>query len=80
MNNTAKAEMLLKKKKTRGIRKKNDCIFTSDAKRGYDTDYEVTKIQIFISKFKEKRIKKKQNKRTTRQTKKLKLQLKNQSV
>ena len=58
MNNTAKAEMLLKKKKTRGIRKKNDCIFTSDAKRGYDTDYEVTKIQIFISKFKEKRIKK----------------------
>ena len=59
MNNTAKAEMLLKKKKTRGIRKKNDCIFTGDAKRGYDTDYEVTKIQIFISKFKEKRIKKK---------------------
>ena len=58
MNNTAKAGMLLKKKKTRGIRKKNDCIFTSDAKRGYDTDYEITKIQIFISKFKEKRIKK----------------------
>ena len=80
MNNTAKAEMLLKKKKTRGIRKKNDWIFTSDAKRGYDTDYEVTKIQIFISKFKEKRIKKKQNKRTTRQTKKLKLQLTNQKV
>ena len=26
-------------------------------KKGYDTDYEVTKIQIFISKFKENNIK-----------------------
>ena len=72
--------MLLKKKKTRGIRKKNDCIFTSDAKRGYDTDYEVTKIQIFISKFKEKRIKENKIKELEDKRKKLKLQLTNQSV
>ena len=61
---TTKAEILFLKKKKKGKRhqkKKLDCIFirinTSDAKRGYDTDYEVSKIQIFISKFKEKRIK-----------------------
>ena len=34
-------------------------INTSDAKRGYDTDYEVSKIQIFISKFKVKKMKEK---------------------
>ena len=32
-------------------------INTSDAKRGYDTDYEVSKIQTFISKFKDKKTK-----------------------
>ena len=37
-------------------------INTSEAKRGYDTDYEVSKIQIFISKFKEKKRKEKENK------------------
>ena len=37
-------------------------INTSNAKRGYDTDYNVSKIQIFISKFKEKKIKQKENK------------------
>ena len=48
MNETTKAEILFLKKKARGIRKKLGCIFirinTSDAKRGYDTDYEVSKI------------------------------------
>ena len=76
MNKTSKAEILFlkkKKKKTRGIRKKKlGCMFirinTSDAKRGYDTDYEVSKIEIFISKFKEKKKKRKrkQNERTRR--------------
>ena len=33
-------------------------INTSDAKKGYDSDYKVNKIQIFISKFKEKKNKK----------------------
>ena len=35
---------------------------TSDAKRGYDTDYEVSKAQIFISKIKDKKIKEKKMK------------------
>ena len=47
---------------TRGIRKKLGCKFirinTSDAERGYDTDYEVSKIQTFISKFKDRQLKK----------------------
>ena len=47
-------ENLLRKEKTRGIRL--GCKFirinTSDAERGYDTDYEVSKIQTFISRFK----------------------------
>ena len=62
MNKTTKAGILfLKNKRQEASEKKLDCIFirinTSDAKRGYDTDYEVSKIQIFFSKFKEKRIK-----------------------
>ena len=56
----------MKKKRQEALEKKLGCIFirinTSDAKRGYDTDYEVSKIQIFISKFKEKKIKEKENK------------------
>ena len=56
-----KAENLFLKKKTRGIRKKLGCKFirinTSNAKKGYDTDYEVSKIQIFISEFRTKKIK-----------------------
>ena len=43
----------------------------------YDTDYEVSKIQIFISKFKEKKNKIKE---LEDEIKKLKLQLTNQSV
>ena len=44
------------------MRKKNlACIFikinTNDAKRGYETDYEVNKIQVYISKFNENKIK-----------------------
>ena len=36
-------------------------INTSDAKRGYDTDYEVSKIQIFMTKLKESKIKELEN-------------------
>ena len=62
MNKTTKAGILfLKNKRQEASEKKLDCMFirinTSDAKRGYNTDYEVSKIQIFFSKFKEKRIK-----------------------
>ena len=83
----------MKKKKARGIRKKLGCKFirinTSNAKKDYDTDYDVSKIQIFISEFKDKKIKQKENtikeKDNTRkgledELKKMKLQLTNQSV
>ena len=49
------------------MRKKLSCKFvrinSSNAKKGYDTDYEVSKIQTFISKFEEKKKKTKQNKK-----------------
>ena len=50
-------------------------INTSNAKKGYDTDYEVSKIETFISKFKENKIKELEE-----EIKKLKPQLTNQSV
>ena len=50
------ANLFLKNKDKRHQKKNLGCIFirinTSNAKKGYDTDYEVTKIQTFISKFK----------------------------
>ena len=60
MNKTTKAEILfLKKIRQEALEKKLGCIFIriykSDAKRGYNTDFEVSKIQLFISKFKEKK-------------------------
>ena len=62
---------------TRGIRKKLGCksirINTSDARIDYDADYEVSKIQAFISNFKDEKIKELEDK-----IKKLKLQLTNQ--
>ena len=80
--------LFLKRKDKWYLKKKLGCKFirinTSDAERGYDTDYEVSKIQIFISKFKDKQLKKirkrikqkkkrkrKENERTRRQNKKL---------
>ena len=46
-----------------------------NAKKGYDKNYEVSKIQTFISKFKENKIKELED-----EIKKLKLQLTNESV
>ena len=58
--------LFLKKKRQEALEKKIGRKFirinTSDAERSYDIDYEVSKIQIFISKFKEKKIKKKKAK------------------
>ena len=72
-------ELIFEKKRQEALEKKLGCKFirinTSDAKRGYDTDYEVSKIQIFISKFEEKKIKELED-----ETKKLKFQLTYQSV
>ena len=49
-------ELIFEKKRQEVLEKKLGCKFirinTSDAERGYDTDYEVSKIQTFISKFK----------------------------
>ena len=68
INKTMKTENLFLKKKE-VLEKKLGCKFTrintSNAKKGFDTDYELGKIQIFISNFKEKR-----KKRTRRQNKK----------
>ena len=71
-------ELIFEEKRKKALEKKLSCKFirinTSNAKKGYDTDYEVSKIQAFISKFKEKKNerKRKQNKRTTRRNKKIK--------
>ena len=71
-------ELIFEKKRQEALEKKLGCMFirinTSDAKRGYDTDYEVSKIQIFISKFKEKKKKRKrkQNKGTRKRNEKIK--------
>ena len=80
MSKTMKAKNLsLIRKDKRHQKKKLGCIFirinTSNATRGYGTDYEVSKIQIFISKFKDEKITELED-----EIKKLKLQLTNQSV
>ena len=64
MNKTTKAENLfLKKERQKALEKKLGWklirINTTNSKKGYDTDYEVSKVQIFIRKFKEKKLKKK---------------------
>ena len=52
-------ELLFKEKRQKALKKELGCKFirnnTSDAKRGYDLYYEVSKIQAFISKFKDKK-------------------------
>ena len=79
-------ELIFEKKRQEALEKRLGCKFirinTSNAKKSYDTDYEVSKIQIFISKFREKKIKEKENKikELEDEIKKLKLQLTNQSV
>ena len=53
--------LFLKKKRQEALEKRLGYKFirinTSDAERDYDTDYEVSKIQTFISKFKERQLK-----------------------
>ena len=79
-------DLIFEKKRQEALEKKLGCKFirinTSNAKKGYDTDYEVNKIQVFNSKFKEKKAKQKENKikELEEEIKKLKLQLTNQSV
>ena len=81
-----KAEILSLKKRQEALEEKTSCKFirinTSNAKNGYETDYEVSKIQIFISEFKDEKIKENENKiqELEDELKKVKLQLINQSV
>ena len=77
MNKPRKQRTYFRKKRQNGLEKKLGCKFieinTSNAKKDYDTDYEVSKLQTFISKFKEKnKTKRKQNKKTRRRNKKIK--------
>ena len=73
MSKTIKLENLfLKRKDKRYQKKKLGCKFirinTSDAERGYDIDYEISKIQTFISKFEDRQLKNQKK----NQTKKIK--------
>ena len=61
----------------KALEKKLNCKFIriNTSKENYDADYEASRIQMFISKFKEKEVKKLKD-----EIKKLKLQLINQDV
>ena len=72
-------EFIFEKRRQEVLEKKLGCKFirinTSDAERGYDTDYEVSKIQTFISKFKDRQLKKlekESNKKIKEKEKKIK--------
>ena len=69
------------RKKTKGIRKKLNCTFIriNTSKENYDADYEASRIQTFISKFKDKE-KENEVKKLEDEINKLKLQLANLSV
>ena len=78
-------ELIFEKKRQEALDKKLGCKFirinTSSAKKGYDTDYEVSKIKKFISKYKEKKNEKEHKIRELEgKIKKIKLQLTNQSA
>ena len=79
-------ELIFEKKIQVALEKKLGCKFirinTSSTKKDYDTDYDVSKIQIFITNFKENKIKEKEDriKELEDEIKKLKLQLTNQSI
>ena len=68
-------DLVFEEKRQKALEKKLGCKFirinTSNAKNGYDLDYEVDKIEAFIDKFKNKKIKrtKRQNKRKRRKLK-----------
>ena len=59
--NRESREPIFEKKRQEALKKKLGCKFIrinrSDAERGYDTDYEVSKIETFISKFKDRQLK-----------------------
>ena len=62
--------LFLKKKRQEALEKKLGCKFirinTSNAKNGYDLDYEVGNIEEFIDEFKNKKIKELEDKKKTK--------------
>ena len=72
-------ELIFEEKRQETLEKRLTCKFMriniSDAERDYDTDYEVSKMQVFISKFKDEKMKELEG-----EIKKSRLQLKNQSA
>ena len=59
-----KKDIIFEEKRQKALEKKLGCKFirinTSNAKNGYDLDYEVGNVQAFIDEFKNKKIKKTQ--------------------
>ena len=70
-------DLIFEEKRQKALEKKLNCKFIriNTSRENYDADYEASRIQMFISKFKEKEVKKLKD-----EIKKLKLQLINQDV
>ena len=77
-------DLIFEEKRQKALEKKLNCTFIriNTSKENYDADYEASRIQVFISQFKENKIKEKDNKikELEDEIKKLKLQLTNQST
>ena len=75
---------MFEKKREEALEKTLNCKFIriNTSRENYDVDYEASRIQVFISQFKENKIKKRDNKikALKDEMKKLKLQLTNQKV
>ena len=70
-----KVILIFKEKRQKALEKKLGCKFIriNTSKEGYDADYEASRIQTFISKFKDRQLKKTKQKikRTRRQNRKV---------
>ena len=77
-------DLIFEEKRQKALEKKLNCKFIriNTSKENYDEDYEAIRIQVFISQFKENKIKEKENevKNLKDEINKLKLQLANQNV
>ena len=77
-------DLKFEEKRQEALEKKLNCTFIriNTSKENYDADYEASRIQVFISQFKENKIKEKDNKikELEDEIKKLKLQSTNLSV
>ena len=78
------SDLILEDKRRNALEKKLNCKFIriNTSRENYDADYEASRIQVFISQFKENKIKERDNKikALEDEMKKLNLQLTNQNV